>query len=207
MNCSALFLDIRNFTNTFKIFNEIGKNSFLGFIEDVYKIGLEIANLVIDKKKEYYISSTGDGFLLLTFGLNNHIDIYLYGLLLYHKMKQHCDSFNKTHTTTVSFGIGIDTGDVDEIKVENGSHTIKTYLGNVINIAARLEAETKSHARAKLIIGTRLNNELVNDLFKEDYQGIMDKVKDQNNDQIQILISKMNDLIKSYCYPIFLNTI
>lgn len=196
MECTSLILDIRNFTNTFKLFQNIKSNEFIDFIQYVCQLGLDIADLIIDKQDDYYLSSTGDGFLSLIFDKNNHYIGYLFGLLLYHTLKIKCKDFNLKHKTNISFGIGIESGEVEKIIARNSEKNIVTYLGNVINITSRIETETKNHARANLIIGEELNFKLVKDIYNENYREIMGKVKDSDNDFEYncYLISKMNEL-------------
>ena len=70
-DCTVIMLDIRNFTDTFSKFCD--DNDFFRLIEDVYKTGIVLAEDFTGT--DFYINSTGDGFLLILFGLIS--DIYI----------------------------------------------------------------------------------------------------------------------------------
>ncbi len=192
---SVLVLDIRNFTSNLIYFEQENNNAFIIFIEKIWRTGFALTK-IISGDNSFYNNSTGDGFISIFFGKDHYKNAYLLGIKLYFFLEEICKTFSKEYNRKVSFGIGIESGIVKKITNAKNENINHTYIGNVINKAARIEAETKSHARAFLLIGNKLNNILVKELFNEDYHQLMKSVKDNPNDtdQINKTIDKMNRL-------------
>jgi hypothetical protein len=195
LEASVVVFDTRNFTDNFKHFNEKNDSTFIEFINRTWQIGLDVAELINGEDK-FYINSTGDGFITIFFGSNHATKSYLYGLLITTIMTKKCNDISMSTERKISFGIGIESGFVQKITVDILDNKFETYLGNVINTAARIEAETKSHARAKMIIGIELNTLLVKSLLGQDYKLLMENVKKYPNDPDLAMenIEKMNNL-------------
>ncbi len=192
--CTALFLDIRNFTEQFG--NDSKKLAFLKLIKDVYQCGID-TTISILKNNNFYINSTGDGFLLIIFGENHFIKAFNIALQLYKQLTPLFVAFNgeKYIEGEYGFGIGIESGMVYEILATTNGKEIKTYLGDVINIAARLESLSKEHARAPIIYGPEINQLLISCLYKKDYKQLMYKAKHETNPkEVKKLHSEMNKL-------------
>lgn len=168
IDSTVVVVDIRNFTLIFEKFQKDNDSKFLTFIENYYLINLELAELVSDNDN-FYLSSSGDGLLIIFFGLCHEYCAYLYGILLFQVLEKICTDFNEKNVCDVSFGIGIESGYVQEVSSKINSREIKTYLGSVINIASRIESATKNFGRTKLIIGECLYHRLIKSLFMEDY--------------------------------------
>lgn len=171
IDATVVVVDIRNFTLIFEWFQKNNSSEFIEFIEKYYSIGLKLAELT-SESNDFYLSSAGDGLLVIFFGEHHEYCAYLYGLLLYQLMEKFCCDFNEKMNCGVSFGIGIESGHVQKVFSKVGERDVQTYLGSVINIASRIESVTKSFNRTKLIIGECLYLRLIKKLFLEDYNAI-----------------------------------
>jgi class 3 adenylate cyclase len=195
IDATVVVVDIRNFTLIFEAFQRNNDRRFIEFIENYYLIGLELAELAADDN-DFYLSSSGDGLLIIFFGKNHEYYAYLYGLLLFQLLEKFCSDFNEENTCQVSFGIGIESGYVQEVASKVGNREVKTYLGSVINIASRIESTTKSFGRTKLIIGENLYHRLIRSLFMEDYNRIVknNAISRKNYEEVIQHHNEMNKL-------------
>ncbi len=187
--------DIRDFTYLFEIFQKNENNGFLRFMEEYYFMGLSIARLVSENDR-FYMTTAGDGILAFFFEDHHERRAYLYCLLLYQVMEKACSAFTRQYGYDISFGIGAETGYVQKVSSVPEFGKLETYLGSVINIAARIEATTKNFHRTKLIIGEKLYKRLVQKLFKEEYQYLIENSADlrKNYDEVIEYHNKMNKL-------------
>lgn len=202
---TVLMLDTRNFTNNLLYFSKDGNSCFLEFIQELLNCGTALA-AYFSNNEEYYINSTGDGLLVIFLGNDNELRCYLLGLALIIEIQKLCDKFNESYKRDMSFGIGLESGPVSKIQTPGIKNNSYTYLGNAINTAARIEAETKSHARAKMLIGEELNKKLVTRIFNINYSELMDLVVSNADNKIIVdgTISQMNminqKLLLSYIF-------
>lgn len=201
---SCVFLDVRNFTNL--LAENIHNDSFYSLIEDIYNEGLKIGKNLSGSKK-YYINSTGDGFLALFFGEHHHIIAYLFSLVIQTKLPKLFETvFNmKKEEGDYWFGIGIESGEVRQVKADFEGHSVSTYLGNVINIAARIESLTKEHARAPILFGPSFNEYLVSTIYGYSYLELMNRAKTEKDSnlarKIHIEMTEINTrLMSSYIF-------
>lgn len=200
IECTTLFLDVRNFTHLMQ-FNE-NNEKFYQLIKKVYDLGEKFVSSFC-KSEDYYINSTGDGFLCIFFGENNEIKAYLTALLLQKKLEPYFISFkpwNNQQNETINekkegeffFGIGIESGVVEKIHSEQGN--LETYLGNVVNMAARIESLSKEHGRAPVLYGPIFNERIVQKLFNgTSYEELMNTAKNYGAN-IQDQYKNMNDI-------------
>ena len=191
---TAVFLDIRNFTdNLKKLFND---DLYFELIESVYRKGIELG-LEFASKDRFYINTTGDGFLAIFLEENSCIDAYFYSLLLHNELNKIFSEYFKGELQKGDyyFGIGLESGLIKNVKAEYGDKEINTFIGNVINVAARLESLTKDHARAPIIFGPNINEKLINMLFKESYSNLMEQAKRADStERAHLLHEKMTEL-------------
>ncbi len=185
LHASILIADIRNFTPNLKDSESSASTHlyFCQFLANFYEACSSTCSLACDPDERHllYLNSTGDGILSVFLSPRRHFaDAYLAGILLYNKLPGLIDSYNKhkhKRVPDVSFGIGIDTGTVWRVTSSENSTTgkpfIETYIGNCINIAARVEAVTKEHDRTNLIVSENTYQELCRFLFKTDYHELM----------------------------------
>jgi class 3 adenylate cyclase len=201
---TAIFLDIRNFTSNLN--NLFTDDSYLSLIEKVYEKGIELG-IEFCSEKEFYINTTGDGFLAIFLGKDNCINAYFYSLLLHHCLSKLFVEYFKSELMTGQyyFGIGLEFGEMKNVRTKQIDKEINTYLGNVINIAARLEALSKDHTRSPIIFGPCLNECLVREIFGECYTELMDQAKKSDStENAQALHQKMtminSKLLSSYIF-------
>jgi hypothetical protein len=201
---TAVFVDVRNFTSNLN--NLFSDDLYLTLIENIYEKGIELG-LEFCSEKDFYINTTGDGFLAIFLGKDNCIDAYFYSLLLHNCLTTLFVNYfkNKLVIGNYYFGIGLESGEMKNVITKDSSKVINTYLGNVINIAARLEALSKDHTRSPIIFGPCINELLISKIFGESYSEIMNQAKKADNtERAQLLHQKMNmlnsKLLSSYIF-------
>jgi len=155
--------DIRNFTGTFAQFEKIGSSAFKDFISEFYDIQIKIADII---SKNYWYNTIGDSMIFIFNGKNHSKSAYTFSMILHRIMTKYCAAFNKIHNTEINFGIGVDCGDVWEMK---GLLNHKTYLGNSINVVTRIEALTKTFGETELLVGGHIYDYLMQDLYPNEY--------------------------------------
>ncbi len=211
INSTVIFLDVRNFTPSLKEFST--NPNFLELINNVYKCGLVTISSFC-KESEYYINSTGDGFLAIIMGENHFIKAYLIGLILVLHTKHWFEIFysdkqdSKLYPSEGKYfyGIGMESGHVEKVETPSISNKkIETYLGNVINISARIEALSKEHGRAPMLFGPTLNNLLSEKVFEVPYNELIDESKNMKGQECaNIEYAEMNKinlkLLSSYIF-------
>ncbi len=202
--CTTIFIDIRNFTS--QLNEKFDSNGFFDLINKTYLCGIDTASKIAGNDN-YYINSTGDGYLIVVFGDDHYVAGFLISLTLHKKLSQ---IFKNSSDTVLAdgdyfFGIGIESGVVKKVLAQIGGTKIETYLGNVINIAARLEALTKEHARAPIIYGPEINELLVLKLIGKSYKELMEAAKNaETAEKAEKLHKEMNEinttLLSSYLF-------
>jgi hypothetical protein len=211
INSTVIFLDVRNFTPSLKEFSKNPK--FFELINDVYKCGL-VAISSFCKENEYYINSTGDGFLAVIMGENHYIKAYLVGLILVLHTKKWFETFyyNKKDSKLYPcegkyfYGIGMESGHVEKIETPTiANKKVETYLGNVINISARIEALSKEHGRAPMLFGPTLNNLLSEKVLGVPYNELIEEAKNMKAQECaNVEYAEMNKinlkLLSSYIF-------
>lgn len=194
IHCTALFFDIRNFTTLLD--NNYNEELFFRLVENIYEHCISMATEVAGLEN-FYINSTGDGFLIIFFGNEHYLKGFLFSLLYQKKVTKIFDNSILFQTTEgdYHFGIGIESGYVKKVSAKVNNLEIVTYLGNVINLAARLEALTKDHARAPIIYGPEINELIVKKLFDKSYKKMIQKAKNsESTEKAQILHEKMSKI-------------
>lgn len=186
--CTTLFLDVRNFTYLMQ-YNEHNEK-FYKLIKIVYDLGTRFVSS-FSPQNNYYINSTGDGFVCIFFDENSEIRAFLTALLLQKHLepffdnfkpwnKEHQEEDNKKEIGAFYFGIGIESGVVE--KISSTDNKLETYLGNVINMAARIESLSKEHGRAPILYGPVFNENIVMQLFGKSYKSLMEIAKERKPD-------------------------
>lgn len=183
-NASVLIVDIRNFTPNLSHCRDSqnGSNAFCDFLSRFYGYCVQVceAACLLDGPDSLYVNSTGDGILSVFLSPERHfLNAYLTGIVLNNGLMEICEKYNKRkpkRIPDISFGIGIDSGVVRRVTSYPLNRTVpklETYIGNCINVAARIESITKDHARTSLLISEQVNWLLCRHLFQEDYQQLM----------------------------------
>ena len=170
INATVSVVDMRNFTFIFEDFQKKGDDSFLDFMEEYYTLGARLARLAAFDDHIYF-NTTGDGFLVIFYGDNHEFSGFLYGLLMFRGLEKIFSRLGRhTDAENASFGMGIETGYVQ--KVSSKKHDIETFLGSVVNIAARIETATKNYHRTNMIIGNELYTSLVKRFYPDSYRDL-----------------------------------
>lgn len=157
INSTSVLSDIRNFSETFKKFQADEDANFLIFLSNYFRIQKDVAEILSDN---YYQTTTGDGVLSVFMDDDNDDIGYTFLLVINKITAKLCEDFNSKFGTKLSYGIGADNGNVWKIDVE----TLDTYVGTVINRAARLESKTK-----EFCTNTAVGNSLYKKLLKKYY--------------------------------------
>ncbi len=184
---TSVITDIRNFSQTFKDFQNKESGEFLGFIENYY---LTLNTLARTISNRVHMSSTGDGIVAIFIDPEtHHRDAFAYILSTHRLLKGLCDQFtSENDNVNISFGMGADSGNVWKV----GTGFLRTYVGTVINRAARIEEMTKMFA-STTAIGNSLYKNLLSDFYPA-FHELIDEVNDYdivlNDNPEAVLISK-----------------
>ncbi|MDR0640943.1 MAG: hypothetical protein LBG07_00615 [Treponema sp.] len=178
--CSVCILDTRSFTDNLRYFSQYNDDSFVRLIQILCQNGLSLASK-IDNEGNFYFNSTGDGFIIIFFGGDSSVKCYLYSLIINKINREECAKFKEKKNREIRFGIGLEFGTVEKIAMNSSVYNIVTYIGDVVNIASRIEEETKNHFRADIIIGESINRDIVKKLYDVDYDEIVRKVKENSD--------------------------
>lgn len=185
---TTVLTDIRNFSHTFKIFQGNNSSKFLDFIENYYVTQNLLARTI---SNNVHMSSTGDGILAIFLDEKDHYKRGYAYILATHKMLTNmCNKFvSENPGTDISFGMGADSGNVWNV----GEGYLNTYVGTVVNRAARIEANTKLFANTTTSIGNSLYKYLVKEFYPSAHE-LMEECLDYdyllNTNPETILISK-----------------
>jgi len=201
---TTVFLDIRDFTK--HLSEQFENEEFYELIHNVYQTGLTVGSTLSDDNN-FYINSTGDGFLCIFFGDFHYLKSYAFSLLLHLLLPNYFNQFFNDDKSEGDywFGVGIESGFVNQVSANIDNKEIITYLGNVINIAARLESLTKDHARAPIIFGPDFNELLTQFYFNISYSQLIRNAKDEKDsseaNKLHIQMSSINsELLSSYLF-------
>jgi len=187
IHSTAVITDIRNFSETFKNFQNAESTDFLEFLELYYNSQSTLADIL---SEDYHMSSTGDGILAIFMDEKHHRNGYAYILASHRLLNKLCDNFVGEHAPAhISFGMGADSGNVWNI----GDNELNTYVGTVINRAARIEASTKMMAKTTTAVGNSLYKSLIKEFFPKTHKD-MEKYETYdellNDNPKAILLSK-----------------
>jgi len=197
---TTVITDLRNFSKTFKDFQNNNSESFLNFIEDYYYIQNSLATAISD---DTWIDSIGDGILAIFLDeKTHHKSGYAYLLASHKAIHNLCDKFIKENQGSfISFGIGADSGNVWRV----GKGYLNTYVGTVINRAARIEATTKDFGSATTAIGNSLYKSLLREFYPSAHE-IVDDYDDYDellmDNPETVLISRQFMLQYAYDMPL-----
>jgi class 3 adenylate cyclase len=191
LECTVCILDTRSFTDNLKYFSKQNDDSFIRLIHILCQNGLSLA-FEIEKEARFYFNSTGDGFIIIFFGEHSSVKCYLYSLILKEINDMACRKFSMEKGREIKYGMGLESGTVEKIRMESRGYAVDTYIGDVINNASRIEAETKNHSRAEIIIGEHINRTIVRLLYEKDYDELVKKSKESSNRED--ITNRLNEL-------------
>lgn len=207
-------VDLRNFTPNLNAADADarGVNRFCHFLSHFYSLCLDSALIALPAELRdeapLYVSSTGDGMLMVV----RHEEHVRYGffatLILNTVLQGICDQYNTTRKSSdcpqTSFGIGVECGDVCRIQAfaaPGKSPFVDTYIGECINVAARAEATTKLYDRSNTILAAEINEQLSALIFNDRYQTLIETaISDSNSDEVRLQAQdRMNHINRGLC--------
>lgn len=210
---TALLVDLRNFTPNLNAAqtDERGINKFCHFLSEFYALCLDASLTALPpqlrQQPPLYMSSTGDGVLII-FTDDSHARYgFLTAVILHTVLRIKCEGYNSRMESstcpTTSFGIGVESGPVFRIVAQSPGENpiVDTYIGPCINIAARAEAMSKILHRANTIISATTNQLLCEELLGESYAEFIQQALDPqvpDAERLQIY-DKMNFLNRTLC--------
>lgn len=188
---TAVITDIRNFSKTFKEFQNNESDNFLHFIEEYYMMENNLARIISD---EVHMSSTGDGIVAIFLDdETHHKDGFAYILATHRLLNQLCNKFMEENPGSfISFGIGSDSGNVWKV----GTGFLRTYVGTVINRAARIEEMTKIFANTTTAVGNSVYKYLMKEFYPSTYEVIQSNI-DAGGDYDSILNTNPDTVLAS----------
>jgi class 3 adenylate cyclase len=179
---TALLVDLRNFTPNLNAARPDGRgiNTFCHFLSRFYALCLDACLVALPRSQRrrplVYISSTGDGVLVVFTDTSHARHGYLAALILNNVLQTLARRYNAAaghlRAPATSFGIGVESGEVCRVQAHRhgeGPPLVDTFIGACINVAARAEATTKLFYQATVIIAETTNELLCRDLFGTSY--------------------------------------
>ncbi len=212
---TALLVDIRNFTPNLNAAREDdqGVNLFCHFLSAFYALCLRAALLALPaplrSQPPLYMSSTGDGVLIIFTHATHVRNGFLTAILLHLALLEECGVYNSNRgemtCPRTSFGIGVESGQVSRVRAQSpgdpGYPLVDTYIGPCINVAARAEAVSKLLHRANTIVSHEINSLLCKELFGTDYDELIERALHPSINDIERLAlhDRMNDMNRGLC--------
>ena len=132
---TILFVDIRGFTT----FSERRRpDEVIRFLKSYYEYLLDI----VHRHRGFVKSFMGDG-VMLVFGYNQDDHISNEPLNCAFEILDRLSEFNDQHGTSVNVGIGMHSGPTGAGNIGTLDRTEFAVIGNTVNMASRIESETK----------------------------------------------------------------
>ncbi|WP_139490925.1 CHASE2 domain-containing protein [Brevibacillus dissolubilis] len=156
---SIMFVDIRGFTT---LSEQIEPEEVIGVLNEYLDLGTR-AVFAHEGTLDKFI---GDGIMSI-FGaphtIENHAEMAVRAALAMKRgSAELAERLNQTYGYSVSFGIGINTGDAVIGNIGSKNRLDYTAIGDTVNMAARLE----SNSKAGQILISQSTYDLVKDLFE-----------------------------------------
>lgn len=200
---TAAMVDLRNFTPHLNAApeDERSASAFCEFLKNFYGLCLEASLLALSPAERseppLYMSSTGDGVLIIFSGPQHALQAFCAGMVMHIALRQYCADYPASTLPQISFGIGIESGLVSRIKAAGPSPTtvpvVDTYIGNCINIAARAEQVTKTLYLGNTVLGPQIVELLFRSLCQDSYSDLERKADHTPNDDERYQIYSLMD--------------
>lgn len=172
---TAVVVDLRGFTAELSRSREDdgSRARFCGFLAEMNAAVVLTAALALqpglrgNTHQHVHIGATGDGALLV-FTHPDHVrHATIAALLLRRQLESDCRRYDIAGGWRMDFGIGIETGEVRPVGAW-GPQVLATYIGGCINMAARMQALTKSIDRTHIVFGASIIDGLLRRFFAEE---------------------------------------
>lgn len=159
--CTALVVDIRDFSSAYRSSAANDDGGFFEFVQAFYSELLLCFELAGDDAT-LYVNPTGDGAVAVFFGDRHWAIGFAAGLLTCTRLPAFfTDRGHLPRDSPLdSFGVGVETGTVRVVDSTGDHAGISTCIGDAINVAARLEVQTKFYARTPMFVGEHLYERL-----------------------------------------------
>lgn len=132
---TILFIDIRGFTS----FAENRRpDEVIRFLKSYYEYSLDI----VHRHKGFVKSFMGDG-VMLVFGYNQEDHVANGAVDCALEILDRLPEFNRENGTDISIGIGMHSGPTAAGNIGTRDRTEFAVIGNTVNMASRIESETK----------------------------------------------------------------
>lgn len=156
-NLTIFFVDIRNFTS----FSERRQpDEVIYFLKSYYEYLLDI----VHRHQGFVKSFMGDG-VMLVFGYNQNDHTSNQPLNCAFEILERLPEFNLQSETSIRVGIGMHSGPTGAGNIGTRDRTEFAVIGNTVNMASRIESETKK-AKVPLLFSGSVKN-LLRDFHKE----------------------------------------
>lgn len=203
-----MIVDLRNFTpnlNAAEV-DEQGTNRFCFTLADFYAETLDHCMLAMSPAEraepQLSVSSTGDGLLVVFMGPRHFANGLLAAFLLEVGLVETCDRHNQANPglPSVSFGVGVESGEVSRIEAGSGVAGVHTVIGHCVNIAARVEALTKLIASARVLVGDATVERCAEAFYGHTFESLRAQERGATNDADRVGLQKqMNELNRKLC--------
>jgi class 3 adenylate cyclase len=203
-----VLVDLRNFTPSLNAaaVDDDGTNRFCYFLGEFYAETLAACMMALAPEERdpptLAVSSTGDGLLVIFLGPRHFANGLLAAFLLEARLHDCCARRNAAAQgmPTVSFGVGVESGEVSRIFAGAGAAAVNTYIGHCVNIAARVEGLTKLIASARVIIGDTTVERCAEALYGETFADLRAREQAETTDAARIALqNRMNEINRDLC--------
>lgn len=208
MPATALLVDLRNFTMSLNAapVDAQGTNRFCYPLAEFYAETLDQCMRALAPSERAQprmsVSSTGDGLLVVFMGPRHYANGLLAAFLLETGLRDTCQRYNDAHPQMprISFGVGVESGEVSVIRAASGVVGVETVIGHCINIAARIEALTKLVASAQVIVADDTVEHCANAFFGETFASLRAREQAADNDTDRVGVQmRMNEINRDMC--------
>ena len=184
VEATTLISDLRNFTPNLNASRQDkdGVNLFCNFLSSFYADCLTSCLIAVPPSMRssapFYVSSTGDGMLVVFLGEWHFGYGFLAAIVMDYALNRRCHAYNNdpqyADAPGTSYGIGVESGQVSHVQANPAAaltrHGIDTYIGHCINVAARAESISKLLHQANTIVADTSVELLGRALFGRTFQ-------------------------------------
>ena len=205
---TGVLVDLRNFTPSLNAagVDDRGTNRFCYTLADFYAETLDqcMRALAPAERDEpaISVSSTGDGLLVVFMGPRHFANGLLAAFLLEAGLTTSCQRHNEANPNmpTISFGVGVESGEVSRIRAGAGIASVDTVIGHCVNIAARVEALTKLIASARVIVADSTVELCAEAFHGTTFASLRAQERAAGNDTDRVGLQKrMNEINREMC--------
>ncbi|MCH9687978.1 MAG: hypothetical protein K0V04_41495, partial [Deltaproteobacteria bacterium] len=202
---TSVLVDLRNFTPNLNAADQDadGTNRFCHFLALFYAATLDACLAALAPKERadptLSVNGTGDGLLVVFLGPRHFANGLLAAYLLEAGLRR-CCSLRHGMLPVVSFGVGVESGEVSLVHAGDGPASVNTFIGHCVNVAARIEGLTKLIAGATVVVGDTTVERCAHAFYGETFAQLRDREQRETVDAKRIAIQKrMNEMNRGLC--------